>query len=51
MSEDKTCGNGQAKVDFMCAEDGCDGVVQFIHTKRNVNIIPLEQAAPAPAAE
>ena len=33
----------------------CDGVVQFIHTKRNVNIIPLEQVAPAaqeaPAAE
>ena len=29
MPEDKTSKNGQAKVDFICAEEGCDGVVQF----------------------
>ena len=29
MPEDKTNKNGQAKVDFICAEEGCDGVVQF----------------------
>ena len=29
MPEDKTCKYGQAKVDFFCAEEGCDGVVQF----------------------
>ena len=29
MPEDKTCKYGQAKVDFICAEEGCDGVVQF----------------------
>ena len=29
MAEDKTCKYGQAKVDFICAEEGCDGVVQF----------------------